>query len=358
LADRFIFVENHPITWLEIRHDRQMHDTMIIGAGVAGLTVARALKNVRDVLVLEKSRGLGGRSSTRTVNGNRVGPAKIDHGAQYFTVRDERFQHQVDEWLKQGHLTIWSHGFHRLTDRGLETPVNGYPRYVFPRGMNTIGKLLSEHFEVRTQTKVTRVSKRGETWLASSETGETFEAKTLVLNMPAEQALALCQFDLGDVRYHLERVVMEPCFALMLGYEAASAPQWQGILVEIPGPISWIAHDSSKREDPKETTLVVHSTPAFAREHFNEDPNLVKEELLAALNLQSSPFNPSTSLSTSLQPPLWTDLHRWKYALASTFLDLPFLKYDSSLYFCGDWCGGARLEAAYLSGLALAQHLE
>jgi renalase len=322
-----------------------VNDILIIGAGVAGLTLARDLKKVgRDVLVLEKSRGLSGRSSTRTINGNRV-----DHGAQYFTSREARFQQQVDEWLQQGHLKIWSHGFHRLTDKGLESPAKGNPRYVFPQGMNTIGKVLGEGVDVRAQTKVTGVAKQGDTWLVSSEIGETFEAKTVILNMPPEQALALCPFDLADVRQQLESVVMEPCFALMLGFDKSFAPEWQGVLVEVPSPISWIAHDSSKRTNTKETTLVVHSTPAFARDYFEENPDTVKDKLLSTLNLHSSLFN--------FQLPTWTDLHRWKYALASTFLDVPFVKYDSSLYFCGDWCGGARLEAAYLSGLALAEEL-
>lgn len=319
-----------------------MQDVLIIGAGVAGLTVARELqKTGRDVLVLEKSRGLSGRSATRTINGNRV-----DHGAQYFTVREARFQRQVDEWLKRGHLKIWSHGFHRLTDKGLVKPESGHPRYVFPDGMNSIGKLLGEGINVRTKIKVTRVQPKQNAWRVSSDTGETFEAQTLILNMPAEQALNLCAFDLGEVRQQLEHVVMEPCFALMLGYDKSLVPDWQGLHVDIPSPTSWISHDSSKRPSANETVLVVHSTPQFAKEHFEDNPEIVKTTLHSALCTLLSAFN----------QPSWSDLQRWKYALASTFLEQPFLQHGS-LYFCGDWCGGAKLEAAYLSGLELANHL-
>lgn len=319
-----------------------MQEVLIIGAGVAGLTVAREFqKSGRDVLVLEKSRGLAGRSATRTISGNRV-----DHGAQYFTLRDEKFQEQVNRWLQQGHLKIWSHGFHRLTHKGFEEPILGHPRYVFPQGMNTLGKLLGEGINVRTETKVTRVQPKQNAWEVSSDSGETFEAQTVILNMPPEQALNLCGFDLGGVRQQLERVVIEPCFALMLGYEKSLAPTWQGLHVEIPSPIAWISHDSSKRLSKDETALVVHSTPHFAREHFDENPETVKADLLSAL----------CSLLSAFNHPLWTDLQRWKYALASTFLEQPFLQHGS-LYFCGDWCGGARLEAAYLSGLELANQL-
>ena len=322
-----------------------MQDVLIIGAGVAGLTVARELQKVgRDVLVLEKSRGLAGRSSTRTVNGVRV-----DHGAQYFTVRDLHFQQQVDEWLKQGHLKIWSNGFHHLTDEGLQEPEGGHPRYVFSKGMNTIGKLLGEGLNIRTETKVSRVEPKQNAWKVLSETGETFEAKTVILNMPPEQASALCAFDLGDIRRQLESVVMEPCFALMLGYDKRLAPDWQGVHVDVPNSISWIAHDSSKRDDAKETTLVLHSTPHFARENFDKDLETVKAKLLSAFSLSSFLLPLSSS-------PSWTDIQRWKYALASKFLDVPFLQHGS-VYFCGDWCGGARLEAAYVSGLELASHL-
>ena len=59
----------------------------IIGAGMAGIACARTLMQAgHRVTVFEKSRGTSGRMSTRATSfGN------FDHGAQYFTVRDDRF---------------------------------------------------------------------------------------------------------------------------------------------------------------------------------------------------------------------------------------------------------------------------
>jgi predicted NAD/FAD-dependent oxidoreductase len=49
-------------------------------------------------------------------------------------------------------------------------------------------------------------------------------------------------------------------------------------------------------------------------------------------------------------------VHRWKYAAADPPLAVGAISApDGRILCCGDWCGGARIEDAYLSGLAAAQ---
>ena len=58
-------------------------DAVIVGAGVSGALVARRLTDAGwKVLVLDKGRGPGGRTSTR-----RTPEHAFDHGAQYATFR-------------------------------------------------------------------------------------------------------------------------------------------------------------------------------------------------------------------------------------------------------------------------------
>ena len=64
-----------------------MKKVAIIGAGLAGLTLARRLRGFASVTVLEKSRGLGGRMATR-----RSDNFEFDHGAQFFTARSTAFR--------------------------------------------------------------------------------------------------------------------------------------------------------------------------------------------------------------------------------------------------------------------------
>ena len=58
----------------------------IIGAGIAGLTLASKLHKFAHVEVFEKSRGIGGRLSTRLVE-----DFVFNHGSASFTAQDPAF---------------------------------------------------------------------------------------------------------------------------------------------------------------------------------------------------------------------------------------------------------------------------
>lgn len=71
-------------------------DILIIGAGISGLVCATELQRAGlNVCLVDKGRGVGGRMATR-----RMGGGRLDHGAQFFTVRDARFRAYVEEWLE------------------------------------------------------------------------------------------------------------------------------------------------------------------------------------------------------------------------------------------------------------------
>jgi hypothetical protein len=70
----------------------------VIGAELSGLVATRTISDHgHQVQVFEKARGPGGSMSTR-----RMGAYSFDHGVQYFTVRDERFEKLVDSWMQSG----------------------------------------------------------------------------------------------------------------------------------------------------------------------------------------------------------------------------------------------------------------
>ena len=94
---------------------------LVVGAGISGLLAARELQAEGwRVTVLDKRRGVGGRMATR-----RVGEGNFDHGAQFFTVRGERFADLVEGWLAAGAAEGWTRGF---AEAAGEVNENGHRR--------------------------------------------------------------------------------------------------------------------------------------------------------------------------------------------------------------------------------------
>ena len=116
----------------------QATDVLIIGAGISGLICATELRKAdKSVRILDKSHGLGGRMATRRMSGGR-----LDHGAQYFTVRDPRLQVYADDWLAEGIIKEW---FRHLPE---DTNTDGYTRYCGINGMTDVPKHLAEKLDV------------------------------------------------------------------------------------------------------------------------------------------------------------------------------------------------------------------
>jgi len=211
--------------------------------------------------------------------------------------------------------------------------------------MNTFGKLLGEGLTVTRSAKVVGLVRTDVGWQVRLEDGTFKHARRVLLNLPAPQVLELAgELLTSETKNALEAVTFAPCLALMAGF-AQAAPAWCGIVVEDEtNPLSWAACDSSKRRTPEETVLVLHGNPAFSQ-NFLETPEKATPQMLEA------------AASLGFSEPTWTALQRWRYAKVTQPLmqphNAPYLQ-DDALYFCGDWCGGAKLEAAYLSGLEVA----
>ena len=67
---------------------------VVVGAGISGCVCGYELSKAgHEVVVVEKGRGVGGRMATRRMQG-----ARIDHGAQFLTVRSPRMLTLLEQW--------------------------------------------------------------------------------------------------------------------------------------------------------------------------------------------------------------------------------------------------------------------
>ena len=329
----------------------------IIGVGMAGVTCARTLRQAgHNVTLFEKSRGLGGRMSTRA---SAFGG--FDHGAQYFTVRDPRFELAIA--TAPGVCKPWSANAVRVLDpngRVIEAGLPGGERHwVASPGMNGLVKAwaapLVEDGNVQLQTRVTHISPdplRKNAWQLHTESedgGQHIYAgfDNVILAIPPAQAQALLQASgQGALADPLKEVRVDPCWTLMLAYPQAVqpglitlGPQWNAAR-STHHRIAWMARESSKPGRGP-----VQASAPWSAEHVNDTPDRIKGKLIKA-------FAEITGIRVT---PDLAEVHRWLYAKTAQPLGKSHLWLkDQGIGLCGDWCLGHRVEDAFVSGLELA----
>jgi predicted NAD/FAD-dependent oxidoreductase len=344
-------------------------DVAIVGAGIAGLAAAAELARVgRRVVLLEKSRGVGGRMATR-----RLGGGTCDHGAQFFTVRGAEFGGIVAAAEAAGAVTTWCEGFGRSGSIGgqVAAAADGHQRWRGRRGMTDLPKLLAsglpaDRCEIRTGVRASSIgAAEGRVRIAvedaaASASPEVLEAAAAIVTSPVPQSLDL--FAAGgllgaeggvaaDVRRRLESVDYDPCFALMVVLDRPSLVPPPGAIQCESGPVSWIA-DNMQKGISAVPTLTVHASGDFSRRHFDDPPDDVAARLVELVG----PWidgDPATAI-------VERSLHRWKFALPTTILQAPLVAALESppIVCCGDAFGGPRVEGAAASGLAAGRWVE
>ena len=319
-------------------------DTAIIGAGIAGMSAARVLLDQNcGVIVFDKSRGPGGRAARR-----RQDAMEFDHGAQYFTARDQEFASQVAAWRKAGIVEEWTGKVVSLDERHEESKPQPR-RYVGVPGMSSIARYLGRGAEVRYDRCLAFIERCSAGWQLLFEGGSTAGPfKYLLLTMPAPQANRL----LAPVCPHLAEqagtVRMSPCWATMLAFERRLDVDFDAAFVQTPGPIRWLARNSSKPHRPSGEAWVVHARPDWTAEHLERSQDEVVECMTHAFE----------QLVECRAEPILSMAHRWRYALVEHPVGESSL-YDQELRLgaAGDWCLGPRIESAFCSGQSAAAQI-
>ena len=338
-------------------------DVVIIGAGIAGLSAAaEVVASGRRVVVLEKSRGVGGRMATR-----RVGEAVCDHGAQFFTVRGSAFGGMVAEAHEAGAVAKWCEGFSQAAsvDAAVTPATDGHARWRGVHGMTDLpkrlaGQLPPDRCVVRAAVKVSAIGLDGDRVRISldpgSESGEptTLHAAAAIVTSPVPQTLDL--FAAGgllaaegginsDVHRQLATVTYDPSFALMLALNRPTLVPPPGGIQFAGGPISWLA-DNQQKGISAVPALTVHASGAFSRQHFDDPP----EQVAAAIIDLVRPWIDG-DVSTAI---VGQSLHRWKFATPTTIIPAPLVVAVTTplIVCCGDAFGGPKVEGAASSGLA------
>lgn len=327
---------------------------VVVGAGIAGLMAARRVADAGvDVAVLEARERVGGRMATRSVAGPR-GVATFDVGAQFFTVRDERFGEVAGRWLDRGLARVWFEGRPDAgtgRGRGGESG-GGEPHLCGTAGMQALCEDLAAGLDVVTGASVRSLTLRAGTWSLTTAGGGTRHAAAVVLAVPLPVARGLVgegdaaldaawQRHVGDVDY-------DPCIAALAvpGDAVSTAPHVgnAGALRVGGEPVEWVGDNLAKGISGA-PAVTVHAGPAASREWWDEH-DAVAGRLLAG------------AARRWLGVPLHAvAVHRWPYSKPQRPVggrDAGLLRERPPLVVAGDALPGGRVEGAAVSGLAAA----
>lgn len=320
-----------------------MPSSLIIGAGMAGLTAARELtRHGWDVVILDKGKGVGGRMATR-----RLEQARLDHGTQYFSARTPEFQRLADELLTENVVKKWP-----LMRANAADPSFDLPHYIGVEGMNAVAKALAQNLSVLTNETV--VSFRAETagWVVETESGGQYRADSLLITVPAPQALTLVQksdFALSATdRDALTAITYRPCIAVMVAMnEPSNMPAPRAVRYDT-GDVTWVVDNVQKGISPGQPSVTIHASADFSQRHFNDDLPTVGQQLAG----QFREWIPADTVSA-------VQVHRWRYSQADQRHPDSFLAANAPfpLLFGGDGFGVGNVEGAFTSGLRMAESL-
>jgi hypothetical protein len=320
-----------------------MSRVAIIGAGIGGVVLGQALAGRHDVVVFEKGRGVGGRMATRQAPG-----FAFDHGAQFFTARDPRFVALVEQAMAAGAVGEWTAPIASLgADGRLSLASPREPHYVGMPGMNSFVRALAGDVTIRSGVDLAPLTARGDDgWQLTDVAGTALGVFDWVISSTVPHQTRALFAGTGSDADALDGVVMLPCYALLLGFDAPLRQDWGMVRLD-SGPLALVVNNASKPgRDARVGTLVAHSSSAWAEGQLDADPVLTEAGMVAALR---------DGLDIDASAASFRALHRWKSARLEGEANYPpFIDRQRGLAATGDWTTGSRVENVALSALELA----
>jgi hypothetical protein len=343
----------------------------VIGAGITGLNAACILHLAGlDVHVFEKSRGLGGRLATR-----RSDFGIFNHGAQFATARHPDFikylkmaqqKGAAEQWVPTPHVPQQNNNARSIPGGSLGRQNHQDSNAGWFRGtpaMNNLVAPLNCGFTINKNTRISAVRPLGNEQfeLLSQEgprSGHRIKPQShgifdgVIVAIPAPQCAEILmplspRFDgIGDV-------TMAPCWAVMIAFQNKAATGFD-VLPDAHPDIAWIGRNPNNAPfaapDNMFDRWTIHASPQWSQDHLEDDAETVGHLIETRLRSLFKDMNITTP------PIVMRQAHRWRYARTIKPLGQSHLSsLDGRIVAAGDWCMGARIEAAFQSGESAAR---
>jgi renalase len=318
-------------------------DIAIIGAGIAGAFCAFLLTSAgKEVTLIEKSRGTGGRSSSKRLADN----LGCDLGAPFFHITTPALQPYVQQWLKDNIIAEWP-----------EANKDGFQAYVGIPKMSAITRHLIGEADLISNCRVHQIEKTSSGWLLRNESYQPIlVCRQLIITAPATQTCALLASPHTPesllIESHRASALCRPQWSVMLStkpqnnnLETVKPPQ----LIEPDNHpiIERIIYDSAKPKRSNGTfNWVVQARRDWSENHVDADKDLISETLSQAFfEITGLKGNPMLCQRWLLgrHAPITGDASRW-------------IK-EQQVGLAADWLCQGDIEGALLSAKNLCERI-
>lgn len=318
----------------------------IIGSGMSGLTIANKLSAANEVVIFDKSRGVGGRMATK-----RTENYHFDHGAQFFIAKGKEFKEFCQKAKDDDIIQDWQCRFSEIIDGKVNRNYqfdSKKPHFVSKPQMNSVCKYIAKDLNILLNKQIKYVNFDNNKWSLQDSQEEVYgNFDYLILAIPSHQAIDLIPKNFKYFK-DVKNVKMSGCFTVMLGFKQDLEMDFDAALIK-GSNISWISVNSSKPERPGGFCMIVNSTNKWADDNIEEDLEVVKSQIISSLR---------KLVDFDLKDIDYQNIHRWRYANSPPRSgNKSFFDPNLNLGVCGDWAISGRIESAFLSGLELYKNI-
>ncbi len=302
----------------------------IIGAGLAGLAAARELvAHGHGVVVIEKSRGVGGRLASRRVEG-----AVVDHGAPIIeTPRGSALDDLVRSLAQDDVVQL------------------GPDAVAYRSGATRLAKLMADGIEVILGVRISALrATRSGLELAGEQGNAHGVVDAVIITAPAPQAADLLEHspEAGHRVTVLRSAVYEPAVMILAGVRIDPPSSLEPFAAN--APFARITAESAKGR-----AAVDGVVPIVARLTPGPSAKMLDAADADILDQLSPPL--MTACGASGEPD-WAQVKRWRYATLPTPLDARVVNPEGSrIVVCGDTIAAGGLADVHRSGIAAARSL-
>ncbi len=318
----------------------------IIGSGISAITLGKELAKRAHVTLFEKSKGMGGRMSTRYAD-----PFSFDHGTPFFKIESKEFYTYLKPYIDAGVLSEWQ-GAKIQLEIGKEViqPADKEPLWTPTPKMNSLCKAIGESLSIRISCEIAPLTPKTPLgWLLQNQKGEELGYFDWVISTAPPQQSKTLFHNIGEEENFLKSAAMSSCYTLMIGFKKEWDKQWISAAVKKNLINSIFVNSTKPGRDRNVTTFVAHSTTEWAEANINEKIDEIQEKMCTEFTLL-------TGIDTKNAEYIAT--HRWLYAKTKTPKKNGFyINGEIGLAAVGDWCAGENIEDGWKEALKLSSNI-